>query len=34
MGAILFLVGLAVGALLTSVWDDLMELLEIYREQR
>ena len=33
-GALLFLVGAAFGALVASVWDDLLELLELYREQR
>ena len=32
--ALLFLVGAAFGALVASVWDDLLELLELYREQR
>ena len=31
---LVFLVGVAFGALITSVWDDLVELLELYREQR
>ena len=33
-GALLFLVGTAFGALVATVWDDLIELLELYREQR
>lgn len=34
MGALLFLIGLAVGALLNAIWDDVLELLELFREQR
>ena len=31
---LVFLVGTAFGALVATVWDDLIELLELYREQR
>jgi hypothetical protein len=34
VGALLFLIGLAVGALLNAIWDDVLELLELFREQR
>ena len=32
--AILFLIGLAAGALLRELWNDALELLDLYREQR
>ena len=31
---LVFLVGTAFGALISAIWDDLIELLELYREQR
>jgi hypothetical protein len=31
---LMFLLGLAAGALLNALWADVVELLDIYREQR
>jgi hypothetical protein len=32
--ALMFLFGVAFGALLNALWEDVMDLLDIYREQR
>jgi hypothetical protein len=32
--ALVFMVGVACGALLNALWDDVVELLDLYREER
>lgn len=32
--ALMFLIGVAFGALLNALWDDVVDLFDIYRDQR